>query len=121
VVLTKEKIEILQSIQFEKNQDVIQAESEPILRAVAGILSGHPDLTMVRIEGHTDSQGSAVRNTLLSEKRAQAVRRWLMEKGGIAGARLEARGYGPTQPVAPNKTAAGRSKNRRVEFRIVDQ
>jgi len=120
VVLTKEKIEILQSIQFEKNQDVIQPESEPILRAVAGTLSAHPEIARIRIEGHTDSQGSAVRNTLLSEKRAQAVRLWLMEKGGIAGARLEARGYGPTQPVAPNKTAAGRSKNRRVEFRILE-
>jgi outer membrane protein OmpA-like peptidoglycan-associated protein len=87
---------------------------------VAGTLSAHPEIARIRIEGHTDSQGSAVRNTLLSEKRAQAVRLWLMEKGGIAGARLEARGYGPTQPVAPNKTAAGRSKNRRVEFRILE-
>jgi len=63
--------------------------------------------------------GSMAHNMDLSERRTKSVRRWLMEHG-IAGDRLENKGYGPTRPIAENKTPAGRAKNRRVEFRIVD-
>jgi outer membrane protein OmpA-like peptidoglycan-associated protein len=119
VKLTAEKIEILQSVQFETDQDVIRPESERLLAEVAGVLSAHPELRLVRVEGHTDAKGSAGHNLALSEKRARAVKRWLVERGGIAVERLDAKGYGPTHPVASNDTAEGRAANRRVEFVIV--
>ena len=81
------------------------------------MLAAHPEIASVRVEGHTDSRGSVAHNTSLSDRRAKAVRRWLIEKG-IAPARLSARGYGPSRPVADNATAEGRAANRRVEFHL---
>ncbi|HTN53222.1 MAG TPA: OmpA family protein, partial [Anaeromyxobacter sp.] len=118
-VVTKEKIEILQAIQFETGRDVIRAESEPILRDVAEILRTHPEIAHVRIEGHTDASGKADLNLALSQKRAAAVERWLIVNGGVAGERLDAKGFGPTRPVASNATKDGRARNRRVEFKIL--
>jgi outer membrane protein OmpA-like peptidoglycan-associated protein len=118
-VVTEEKIEILQAIQFESGKDVIRAESEPILVQVASILAERPQLR-VRVEGHTDDSGPAELNTRLSQRRADAVKTWLSGKGGIDPARLEAQGFGPTRPIDPAKTKEARAKNRRVEFRILD-
>jgi outer membrane protein OmpA-like peptidoglycan-associated protein len=115
--VTGERIEILQQIQFENDRDVLRPESEAVLRDVAAVLAAHPEIAKVRIEGHTDSKGNAGYNTVLSERRALAVRRWLVEHG-IAGERLLAKGFGPTRPIADNDTAEGRARNRRVEFRI---
>ena len=119
--LTKEKIELLQAVQFETGQDVIRPESEGLLRDVAALLASHPDITKVRVEGHTDSVGPVDLNIRLSDQRARAVQRWLVEKGHVEGARLEAQGFGPQRPVAPNTTREGRAQNRRVEFKIVEQ
>lgn len=119
VRLTAERIEILQSVQFETDKDVIRPESVPVLREVAGLLAAHPELTLVRIEGHTDSQGGVQHNTALSDRRAKAVRRWLVEQGGLDPGRLEAVGYGPSRPIDTNETKEGRARNRRVEFRIL--
>ena len=119
VKLTKEKIEILQSVQFDTNRDTLKPVSLPILEAVARVLKGHPELTQVRVEGHTDSDGSVAANTELSARRAAAVKRWMVEKGGVEAGRLETEGFGPQRPIADNKTAEGRARNRRVEFRIV--
>ncbi len=121
VKLTKEKIEILQSVQFETGKDVIRPESEALLTEVAGVLAAHPELTRVLVEGHTDAQGAKAFNVTLSEQRAKAVKRWLVERGGIDAARLTAEGYGPARPLDTNDTKEGRARNRRVEFRIVDQ
>ncbi|MBC7777818.1 MAG: OmpA family protein, partial [Phycisphaerae bacterium] len=71
-----------------------------------------------RIEGHTDSQGKDEANLVLSGKRAQACADFLIAKG-IAKTRFLAKGFGETKPVADNKTADGRTKNRRVEFELV--
>jgi outer membrane protein OmpA-like peptidoglycan-associated protein len=119
-ILWRRELEGLRQIQFETDRDVIRPESEEILRAVASILSRHPEVQRVRVEGHTDAKGSAPHNTHLSDRRARAVTRWLVERGGIDPARLEARGYGPGQPVADNATEEGRASNRRVVFRIVE-
>ncbi len=73
----------------------------------------------MRIEGHTDSQGDDAFNLDLSQRRANSVRRYLVEQG-ITAERLEAVGYGETKPVDTNKTAAGRENNRRVEFTILE-
>jgi outer membrane protein OmpA-like peptidoglycan-associated protein len=74
----------------------------------------------VEIEGHTDSTGSPGFNQTLSERRAQEVRGALIARG-VQGARIAARGLGPTAPVASNDTSAGRQQNRRVEIIIVSK
>jgi len=79
-----------------------------------------PDIKRISIEGHTDAQGKPSANLDLSERRAASVKRWLTEHG-IETERLESHGFGMTKPKASNKTAAGRSVNRRVEFHIVEQ
>ena len=119
VKLTAEKIEILQSVQFETDRDVIRPESEALLAEVAAVFASHPELRRVRIEGHTDSQGGVGHNTALSARRALAVKAWLVAHGIDAG-RLETVGYGPSRPIDTNATREGRARNRRVEFRILE-
>jgi len=118
-VVTKEKIEILQAIQFEANRAAIREVSAPLLEQVASLLAAHPEIEKVLVAGHTDTSGNAARNTRLSDERAKAVRKWLIEKGGIAPGRLDAKGFGSSRPIAPNDTPEGRTTNRRVEFLIV--
>jgi outer membrane protein OmpA-like peptidoglycan-associated protein len=89
-----------------------------LLDEVAGILAKHPEVKKLRVEGHTDDQGPERFNLELSSKRAEAVRAYLVGKG-VAAERLEAKGYGDTRPIASNKTAEGREKNRRVAFEVV--
>ncbi len=85
------------------------------LAKVAGILLGHPGLRL-EVEGHTDSVGGEAYNQLLSEQRAGSVRDYLIQQG-ISGTNLSAaKGFGKSQPVATNDTAAGRQRNRRVEL-----
>ena len=86
------------------------------LAKVAGIVSGHPGLRL-SVEGHTDSVGSDDYNQRLSEQRGEAVRDYLTEQG-MASTSVTSRGFGKTQPVASNDTAAGRQQNRRVELVI---
>ncbi|MCK5797662.1 MAG: OmpA family protein [Deltaproteobacteria bacterium] len=89
------------------------------LRLVSQTLKDNPWVKRIRIEGHTDSRGSARYNKRLSQKRVESVRTFLIEQG-IVSTRLEAKGFGEESPIASNRTRAGRSKNRRVEFVIVD-
>jgi outer membrane protein OmpA-like peptidoglycan-associated protein len=85
------------------------------LAKVAGIILGHPGLTLA-VEGHTDSVGSDAYNQTLSEQRAGAVRDYLIQQGMSAKDSVPAKGFGKTKPVASNDTAAGRQLNRRVEL-----
>jgi outer membrane protein OmpA-like peptidoglycan-associated protein len=73
----------------------------------------------LEIHGHTDNTGNAKLNQTLSEKRAASVKAWLV-KNGIDASRLDVKGFGDTQPVADNKTTAGRAKNRRVDFKLLN-
>ena len=75
------------------------------------------DLFQIQIDGHTDAQGDDAKNQVLSDSRAKAVKDYLVSKG-VPEARTNATGYGETKPVADNKTAAGRAKNRRVEMKL---
>ncbi|MGE3536434.1 MAG: OmpA family protein [Candidatus Tectimicrobiota bacterium] len=75
----------------------------------------------VKIEGHTDSRGAAHVNQILSEKRAQSVKHYLVQRFSIAPERLGTEGYGPLKPLAPNTTESGRQKNRRIEIANVAQ
>ncbi len=79
------------------------------------MLNEHADLKLA-IEGHTDNVGAAVTNQTLSEKRAAAVRQFLIDTYSVDGARLTARGLAATKPVSPNDTPEGRQNNRRVEL-----
>ncbi len=112
------KIEIKATILFETGKATIKDESKKILDQVALQVLAHPEIKKVRVEGHTDSVGSDEDNLYLSQDRADSVRRYLISRG-VAKERLMAVGYGETRPIADNRTAAGRAKNRRVEFLIV--
>ena len=72
----------------------------------------------ISISGHTDSRGKPDHNLDLSRRRAESVKRWLVEHG-IDGSRLETEGFGPDAPIDTNDTKAGRAKNRRIEFELI--
>lgn len=105
-------------ILFETNRAVIQPASFVTLDHVVKVLAAHPEVKRVRIEAHTDSQGKAEYNLLLSERRAKSVRAYL-EKKEIDPSRLESKGYGESRPIETNSSIEGRRANRRVEFTIV--
>lgn len=107
----------LYGIYFDIDKATLKSESEATLNQVLGLLKDKPALRL-EIGGHTDSQSSDSYNLDLSTRRAQAVVKWLTEKG-IVGARLVAEGFGETRPVADNESAAGRALNRRVEIRDI--
>lgn len=113
------QIVILKPVFFATDRDVILPESFPVLQAVANALKATPGIRMVRIEGHTDSQGVRIYNVDLSQRRARSVMNWLVQNG-IDAPRLSAEGFGPDRPIDTNKTIAGRAKNRRVEFHLAD-
>ena len=109
-LLSKEKIH------FEYNKATIKQDSYDLLANLVDIINKCPDAT-VTIEGHTDSDGSAKYNKQLSQKRADAVKAYLENKG-VAKERLKAVGYGESKPIASNATKEGKSKNRRIEFKF---
>jgi OmpA-OmpF porin, OOP family len=113
------QIRILEQVKFKTGSAKILQESDPVLQAVAKILVDHAEIKKVRVEGHTDNRGGAARNRTLSQQRAAAVVRWLVEHG-IDGGRLTSQGFGPSRPIATNKTDEGRQENRRVELHIID-
>jgi outer membrane protein OmpA-like peptidoglycan-associated protein len=117
VEVKRERIEIRQQVHFDTAKYRILPASFPLLDQVVQVLNDFPKMR-ISIEGHTDSVGTEVSNLRLSQRRAEAVRDYLMAKG-IGPARLDATGFGPTRPVASNKTAKGRAQNRRTEFRVV--
>jgi MYXO-CTERM domain-containing protein len=113
------QIIILQRVEFATNRDVILERSFPILQEVYAVLQANPQLTRIRIEGHTDDRGRDDRNLDLSRRRAASVMRWLVEHGVDAG-RLAGAGCGELHPIDTNATTDGRQANRRVEFHIVE-
>jgi OOP family OmpA-OmpF porin len=119
IVVTEAKIELKQKIFFETNKAVIMPRSFPLLAEIGQALQARASMT-VRIEGHTDSRGKRPHNMTLSQSRADSVRQFLIGLG-VEGSRMESKGFGPDQPIETNKTAAGREKNRRVEFFITQQ
>ncbi len=105
-----------ENIEFETGSSVIRKTSYPVLNKLVQLLKKYPGVK-IEIGGHTDSKGNAEFNLNLSQRRADAVKKYLVEQGIDAG-RLVAKGYGSSKPVADNKTPEGRRKNRRVEFKI---
>ncbi len=117
VEVKKDRIEIKQQVHFATAKYKILPDSFKLLGQVVQVLNDFPKMK-ISIEGHTDSVGSQASNMRLSDHRAEAVLQHLVAKG-ISPDRLESVGFGPTKPVASNKTAKGRAQNRRTEFRIV--
>ncbi|HET7502419.1 MAG TPA: OmpA family protein [Kofleriaceae bacterium] len=112
------KVYIFGKVQFNSNSAHIDRRSEPLLDQISQALNANPGVGKVLIEGHTDNVGDARFNQRLSQERAEAVREALIQRG-VDGDRLTTRGFGETHPLAPNKSPAGRAKNRRVEFIIL--
>lgn len=106
-------------INFETDKAQILPGFRATVDAVGQVLEKHPSMR-VEIAGHTDATGPADYNERLSLRRAQAVRTYLRERFAIEPGRLEARGYGESQPLEPNSTPTGRAINRRVSFRILN-
>ena len=104
----------LPGVNFETNSDRLLPGAGQVLNDAAATLRKYPDL-VVEVAGHTDSVGAADYNQGLSERRAESVRRYLIDQG-VAPEQLRARGLGEAQPVADNDTESGRALNRRVEL-----
>jgi outer membrane protein OmpA-like peptidoglycan-associated protein len=102
---------------FETNSDKLKGTEWPLLASVADLLKKDASLK-IEILGHTDSTGDAEKNKLLSQRRADAVKKALSEKYGADAARIATKGWGPEQPLATNDTEDGRAVNRRVEILV---
>lgn len=104
------------NVNFSSGKDVLTAKSQKILNEVVEIMNDYPAYSL-KISGYTDSQGKDDMNLKLSDKRAQATKAYLISKG-ISSGKISAKGFGEINPIADNKTAAGRALNRRVEFEL---
>jgi outer membrane protein OmpA-like peptidoglycan-associated protein len=113
----KEKI-VLRGVNFDFDRAEIRGDASVILDEAVEILKRNPDRQVV-IEGHTDWTGPEEYNQQLSQSRAEAVKKYMVENG-VEEARLSTAGFGETQPIAPNDTRDGRDRNRRVEMKVLE-
>ena len=117
------RIELSADVLFDFDKHDLRPEAVPSLEKVAVVLRAHANAP-VTIDGHTDGKGSDAYNQPLSEKRAQAVRDWLVKNGGASAATITTKGWGKTRPIVPNThpdgsdDPEGRKKNRRVEITV---
>lgn len=110
---------VIAGINFEFAKANIRADSRPVLDNAVKVLKEFPSVR-IEISGHTDNVGTDEVNKKLSQERADSVKAYLVERG-VEADRITTRGAGPDEPVADNKTPAGRQKNRRIEFKILTQ
>lgn len=108
---------VVQGIYFDQGKSTIRKQSDATLEGAVKVLQEFPSVRL-EISGHTSSEGNNDVNAKLSQDRADAVKTWLVEKG-VDPNRIQTRGAGPDEPIADNKTALGRAKNRRIEFKIL--
>lgn len=108
----------LTTVRFETGSAQLTRSSEDIIRQAAEAIEGAPAGTRVEVGGHTDSQGDATHNQLLSEQRARAVADALIA-AGVPADRLAARGFGSNRPIGDNSTEAGRAANRRIAYEVL--
>lgn len=114
----EEVVVVLDGVTFETSSAELTVEARGILDGIASALVANPEIR-VRVSGHTDGTGSRDFNVTLSQNRAESVVSYLAANG-VAEDRMEARGFGPDQPVATNATPEGRAQNRRVELERID-
>jgi outer membrane protein OmpA-like peptidoglycan-associated protein len=112
-------IEIEGKVVFALGSAVLTPQRAKLVTLLATLLDENRSIAHVQVEGHTDTTGDEAFNNQLSLERAQTVVKALVERG-VEPARLSAKGLGNSHPQASNATAAGRARNRRVEFRVVD-
>jgi OOP family OmpA-OmpF porin len=108
---------VLHDINFEHDKATLTTEAKQSLDNVVSGLKGQPTMEL-QIEGYTDSTGSDAYNLKLSKERAASAKKYLVDSG-IAASRLKSEGFGEKNPIASNKTKAGRAENRRVEFKVL--
>lgn len=108
---------VIEGIEFDTGKATIRAKSTPKLDAALKVLLAYESLR-IEISGHTDNVGTDEKNTQLSLDRANSVKKYFTDKS-IADSRIETRGAGPNEPIADNKTAKGKQKNRRIEFKLL--
>ncbi|KFE67309.1 Outer membrane protein A precursor [Hyalangium minutum] len=109
---------VITGLQFAAGSDRIQATSYALLDQAVKVLKQYPDVRL-EISGHTSSDGNAQANQELPQRRAEAVRKYLLSKG-IEASRVTAQGFGSSRPLMPNEARSGREKNRRIEFRVIN-
>jgi len=109
-----EKGRVTLNVEFDFDKAVIKKKFHDEIGNLAAVMKKYPDLKIV-IEGHTDNTGELTYNGKLSQRRADAVKGYLVEKFGIEASRLSTKGYGEVRPIESNATKEGRQKNRRVE------
>jgi len=117
VVLAKPEVIKLEGIRFATGSAEILPESIPTLASAVATMQEHPNL-LVEVAAHADNVGPEAVNDKLTQKRADAVKKYLTDHG-VGTTRLNAKGYGEREPIADNATAEGRAANRRVELRIL--
>jgi outer membrane protein OmpA-like peptidoglycan-associated protein len=120
VLVTANEIVIAQQVQFETDRAIIRPVSDGLLEEVASVIKQHPEIVKLEVQGHTDNSGTKARNQVLSQARADAVRKALVKRG-VDPKTLESKGYGDTEPIADNATPEGKTKNRRVQFKILEK
>jgi outer membrane protein OmpA-like peptidoglycan-associated protein len=113
-----EEVFVAHNILFEFNSDVLTGDYDKTLTELVAFIHKEPQFDNLTIEGHTDSVGSESYNMNLSQRRANAIKKYLAEHFQLAAEKIEAIGYGPTRPIANNGNYQGRQLNRRVEFKI---
>jgi len=118
-VLRGSRIDITEQIKFRVNSAELDPAGDPVLDAVLEVLNAHPEVSLVRVEGHTDDRGRRSANLRLSKARAAAVAKWLVGHG-VAASRLTSQGFGSSQPLVANDSDEGRRHNRRVELHVVE-
>jgi outer membrane protein OmpA-like peptidoglycan-associated protein len=119
VRVTQKEIRILEEVQFAFDKATISPKSAELLDEIAAVMVEHPEILRVEVEGHTDAVGTPAYNKNLSQKRADAVRKALIERG-VTEDRLTAKGYGKDAPAADNDSPEGRTLNRRSLFTILE-
>jgi len=118
--LKKKEIYIFEKVHFALNKATIKRESYDILDAVYTVLEKYPFITLVEVQGHTDIRGSDAHNLDLSQRRADAVKAYLVKKG-IASERLQAKGFGESKLLDTAETEEAHAKNRRVQFIVLEK
>ena len=114
-----EQLTLPEQIEFESNEARIKQTPKTLatLESLAETMKKHPNITKLRIEGHTDNVGKLKANDKLSKARAEAVAKWL-EQHEVAEARIVTLGFGAKRPLVPNDSADHRAQNRRTEYYV---
>jgi OmpA-OmpF porin, OOP family len=124
VRIDQDEIATRTQIQFKINgrnrSETISPVSGDLMKEIRDVITQHPEITKIEVQGHTDDSGKDDYNLVLSQERAEMVRKWLID-AGIPGDKLMAKGYGYLKPVADNRIRQGRQANRRVVFVILER